>query len=212
MCRLMFIKSREHFSIPEYLDKFADVCKKSKEYQGHGWGLSFLKGNEWIQYKNINPIWEDDFSQFAETNRLIVHARSAFRDKDIFIENNMPFYNDKYVFVFNGELNGVKINSEGRIGAEKIFNFIYRFDNGNIKEAVEKGVKIINNRTKYIRAMNFIIADKNRAILNTQFNEDENYFTMNLKRDENRLIICSDPLDNSKWESIPNNTIMEINE
>lgn len=212
MCRLLFIKSQEEFPIKEYLDKFADVCKKSKEYQGHGWGLSFLKGNEWMQYKNINPIWEDNFSQFAETNRLIVHARSAFRDKDIFIENNMPFYNDKYIFIFNGELNGVRINSEGRIGAEKIFNFINRFDNGNIKEAVEKGVKIINNRTKYIRAMNFIIADKNRAILNTQFNEDENYFTMNLKRDEDKLIICSEPLDNSEWESIPNKTIMEINE
>ncbi len=212
MCRLLFVQSKEKISIKEYLEKFADVCKKSKEYQGHGWGLSFLKGHEWVQYKNINPIWEDNLSQFAETNRLIVHARSAFRDKDIFIENNMPFYNDKYIFIFNGELNGVKINSDGRIGAEKIFNFINRFDNGNIKEAVEKGVKIINNRTKYVRAMNFIIADKKKAILNTQFNEDEDYFTMNLKRDENKLIICSDPLDNSEWESIPNNTIMEINE
>jgi len=212
MCRLLFVKSNEEFSIKEYLEKFAVVCKKSKEYQGHGWGLSYLKDNEWKHYKNINPIWEDDFPKFSQTNRLIVHARSAFRDKDIIIENNMPFYNDKNIFIFNGELNGVKINSEGRIGAEKIFNFINRFDNANKKEAVEKGVKIINNRTKYIRAMNFIIADKESVILNTQFNEDEDYFTMNLNRDKNKLIICSDPLDNSKWESIPNNTIMEFNE
>lgn len=211
MCRLLFVKSREHFSLPEYLDKFTAICKNSKEYQGHGWGLAYLNGNDWIHYKNINPIWEDNFSNFPQTNRLIVHARSAFRDKDITIENNMPFYNDKYIFIFNGELHGVKISSEGRIGAEKIFNFINRFDNGNIIEAAEKGVKIINNRSKYIRAMNFIITDKDKVILNTQFNEDEDYFSMNLKRDEDKLIICSEPLDNSNWEIIPNNTLLEFN-
>ncbi len=57
---------------------------------------------------------------FPTTKRLIVHARSAFQDKDIVVENNMPFYDDKYIFIFNGELNGVKIKSDGRIGAEKI--------------------------------------------------------------------------------------------
>ncbi len=212
MCRLLFVKSKEEFSIKEYLEKFADVCKNSKEYQGHGWGLAYLEDNEWKHYKNINSIWEDDFSNFPLSNRLIVHARSAFRDKDIFIENNMPFYNEKYIFIFNGELSGVKLNVDGRIGAEKIFNFVNRFDNGNISEAVQKAVNIINKRSKYIRAMNFIITDKNRAILNTQFNEDEVYFSMNLKKDEDKLIICSEPLDNSNWEIIPNNTIMEINE
>jgi len=212
MCRLLFVKSKEQFSISKYLDKFAAVCKDSKEYQGHGWGLAYLKENEWVHYKNIKPIWEDDFSRFTETNRLIVHARSAFQDKDIVVENNMPFYNDKYIFIFNGELSGVKLNVEGRIGAEKIFNFINRFDKGNLKEAVEKGTKIINNRTKYIRAINIIITDKNKVILYTQFNEDEDYFTMSYKQSEEKLIICSDPLDETKWKTIPNNSLLEFNE
>lgn len=212
MCRLLFVKSNEQFSIPEYLNKFAVVCKNSKEYQGHGWGLAYLKDNEWKHYKNIKPIWEDDLSQFDVTNRLIVHARSAFQDKDIVIENNMPFYNDKYIYIFNGELNGVKINVEGRIGAEKIFNFVNRFDKGDLKAAVEKGIKIINDRTKYIRAMNIIIVDKNKVVLTTQFNEDEEYFTMNYKQSEDELIICSDPLDETKWEKVPNNSLLEFNE
>jgi glutamine amidotransferase len=212
MCRLLFVKSKEKFAIPEFLDKFAVVCKNSKEYQGHGWGLAYLKDNKWHHYKNIKPIWEDDFSQFAETNRLIVHARSAFRDKDINVENNMPFYNDKYIYIFNGELNGVKLNVEGRIGAEKIFNFINRFDKGDLKAAVEKGIKIINDRSKYIRAMNIIIADKKKVVITTQFNEDEDYFTMNYKKSEDVLIICSERLDETKWEKVPNNSILEFDE
>lgn len=212
MCRLLFVKSKEQFSIREYLEKFAVICENSKEFQGHGWGLAYLKDNEWQHYKNIKPIWEDDFSQFEDTDRLIVHARSAFKDKDITVENNMPFYNDKYIYIFNGELNGVKLNVEGRIGAEKIFNFINRFDKGDLKSSVEKGIKIINNRTKYIRAMNIIIADKKNVVLSSQFNEDEEYFTMSYKKEDDKLIICSDPLDETSWQTIPNNSLMEFNE
>ena len=101
---------------------------------------------------------------FPSTNRLIVHARSAFQDKDIVVENNMPFYDDKYIFIFNGELNGVKIKADGRIGAEKIFNFIKRFNNENMMNALIKGVEIIIKRSSYVRAMNIIIADKERGL------------------------------------------------
>ncbi|WKZ68466.1 MAG: hypothetical protein QY331_10930 [Melioribacteraceae bacterium] len=212
MCRLLFIKSKDQFSIPEYLDKFAVICKNSKEFQGHGWGLAYLKNNEWNHYKNINPIWENDFSKFNITNRLVVHARSAFRDQDITIENNMPFYNNDTIFIFNGELNGVKLKVEGRIGAEKIFNFINRFDRGNKLEALQKGTTIIKQRTSYIRAMNIIFTDKNSVVVSSQFNEDEEYFTMSYKQNKSELIICSDPLDDHEWLTIPNNTIMEFNE
>ena len=46
--------------------------------------------------------------------------------KGIKIENNMPFTGGNYVYVFNGELRGVRIKEKGRIGAEKIFNYINR--------------------------------------------------------------------------------------
>lgn len=205
MCRLLFIQNKKLFSIGEHLSKFASIAKNSKEYQGHGWGCSYLKNNEWVHYKNIKPIWEDDLEQFGNSNRLIVHARSAFEDKDIVVENNMPFYDGKYVFIFNGELRGVKIKAEGRIGAEKIFNFIKRFDKNGMEYALPKVVEIISKRTTYIRAMNIIITEKDKVYYSSLFNEDEEYFQMHYKQSADELIICSEVYPNeSGWNKIDN--------
>lgn len=206
MCRLLFIKSKTEFNISDHLNIFSDICKNSKEYQGHGWGCSYLKDEKWIHYKNINPIWEDDTNHFPTTNRLIVHARSAFQDKDIIVENNMPFYDDKFIFIFNGELNGVKIKSEGRIGAEKIFNFIKRFNTRDMLNALKKSVGIIIKRSEYVRAMNIIITDKEKVYVSSTYNEDPDYFGMRYKKTNDQLIICSVSYPNEiGWNKIGNN-------
>lgn len=211
MCRLLYINSVDEFNAADYLKKFAEVSKRSKEYQGHGWGCAYLQNGIWNYYKNIKPIWEDDLSQIGLTKRLIAHARSAFRDEGIAIENNMPFYDDKYIFIFNGELRGVKIKEEGRIGAEKIFNYIKRFDKGNIKDAIQKGIEIITKKSSYIRAMNIIIADSNAAYVYSQFNEDKEYFTMHKKILNDIILVCSDKFINENdWQPIPNYSLMEF--
>ncbi|MEO8666161.1 MAG: hypothetical protein ABI462_11770 [Ignavibacteria bacterium] len=207
MCRLLLVKSDELFEAKTFLEKFSEVSKNSSEFQGHGWGCSMLVENEWKHYKSIKPVWEDDLSKFGKASLLIAHARSAFNDDGISVENNMPFYDDKYIFIFNGELRGVKIKSEGRIGAEKIFNFIIKFDKGNIEEAIIKGVNIINRRTAYVRAMNFIIADKENVYLYSKFGENPEYFTVHFKS-EKQLVICSEkfPGEND-WVEIENNSL-----
>ena len=190
------------------MEKFAYISKNSKEFQGHGWGFAYLENDQWQIYKNIQPIWEDNFDAFGKTTVLVAHARSAFQDKDIRIENNMPFTSGDNIYIFNGELHGVKIQEEGRIGAEKLFNFIIRFDKGNLLDALKKGITIIEKRSKYIRAMNIIMADKKKAYLSSLFNEDDAYFTMHVKNDNNKLIICSDPfLDEDDWQKIGNRTV-----
>ncbi len=210
MCRLLYVNSKNEFNISEYLEKFAEVSRKSKEYQGHGWGCAYLQGNLWKYYKNVKPIWEDEFSSFGNTNRLIVHARSAFKDEGIVVENNMPFYDDKSIFVFNGELRGVKIKEEGRIGAEKIFNYIKRFDKGDLKDALSKGTEIITKKSSYVRAMNIILSEKNASYVYSQFNEDEEYFTMHSKSTDDKIIVCSDPfIGESGWQPIQNNSLTE---
>ena len=215
MCRLLTIRSNEEFEIRKHLDSFANISKNSKEYQGHGWGCSYLENGIWKTYRNIKPIWEDDLNQFGSTTLLIAHARSAFKDEGIVIENNMPFEDDKHMFIFNGELHGVKINSEGRIGAEKIFNFIRRLrDNDReMLDALTKAVDIIKKRSKYIKSMNIIIVDKetNQIYVSSLFNEEPNYFSMYEKKDGNTYIVCSDYFVGEKnWEKIPNDTIKVI--
>ena len=210
MCRLLYINSQKEFFVADYLIKFAEISKNSKEFQGHGWGYAYFQDNEWKYYKNVNPIWECDFSQFGSSTRLIAHARSAFKDEGIVVENNMPFYDDKYIFIFNGQLSGVKIKEEGRIGAEKIFNYIKRFDKGNIKDALEKGIEIIKKKSSYIRAMNIIMTDSKAVYVSSHFNEDDEYFTMCYKLADSLIVICSEQfVDEDDWQPIENNSLTE---
>lgn len=211
MCRLLYVNTKKESEIENFLYHFSQVAKNSQEFQGHGWGIAFFQNGMWKYYKNIKPIWEDDLSQFGKSTRIIAHARSAFKDEGIVVENNMPFYDDKYIFVFNGELRGVKIKEEGRIGAEKIFNYIKRFDKGSIFDAINKGTEIIIKKSSYIRAMNLIVTSKDAAVLFTHFNEDEDYFKMWQKQNDNEIIICSQPFSiDSEWQPINNKSILEF--
>jgi predicted glutamine amidotransferase len=210
MCRLLVVRSEKPFDARGHLTRFASVCRNSKEYQGHGWGCAWKDpGRDWQIYRNIRPVWEDDFSRIPETSLLIAHARSAFEDRDIVVENNMPFTDGERVFIFNGELRGVKIREEGRIGAEKIFNFIRRFDTGDTLGALKKGVEIIRNRTRTIRAMNIIMVKERNICLSTFFTGDEEYFTMRCKEGP-ELVICSEayPCEEG-WQPIANETVKE---
>lgn len=208
MCRLLTVRSNTTFSIEPYLRKFADISRNSKEYQGHGWGCAYRdKAAGWKLYKNINPVWKDDLSHFGKTSLLVAHARSAFEDRDIVVENNMPFFDGRTVFVFNGELRGVKIRAEGRIGAEKIFNYIRRFDQGDICSALIKAVDIIKKRTRYIRGMNIIMVNDDGIFASSYFTEDDIYFTMRY-REGRELVICSTAFPGQKnWHSIANRSM-----
>ncbi len=196
-----------------HLKSFRQLSQDSREYQGHGWGCAWLDSeNHWHCYHSISPVWEDHKSDFPNTRVFLAHARSAFRDEGISIENNMPFGDDQNVFIFNGELQGVRIKAEGRIGAEKIFNTIKRLDHGNLAEAVERGVMVINKRTRYIRAMNFILANRNQVHLCSLFNEDPGYFQLHQGELDGTRIICSAPYADVgiEWQPVPNHTIRNI--
>ncbi len=208
MCRLLTVCSQSPFAITPHLEKFAHISKNSKEYQGHGWGCAYrdTKGS-WKFYKSITPVWEDNLSRFEVTTLLVAHARSAFEDKNIDVANNMPFFDGKTVYVFNGELRGVKIREKGRIGAEKIFNYIRRFDQGDMRQALVKAIKIIKRRTRYIRAMNIILVNDASIIASSLFNEDDEYFTLRYKEAQ-ELIICSEPYPSEgSWEAIANDCV-----
>lgn len=211
MCRILFAKSSKPFSINALLKKFADLSRDSREFQGHGWGFAWLDKGKWCQYHNIKPVWEDDLSTFGETTLLLVHARSAFRDEGIVVENNMPFSDGESIFIFNGELRGVRIKSEGRIGAEKIYNYIRRFDKGDKCAATAKAVEIIKKRSSYVRAMNIILSDGEHSCLSSSYSEAPEYFQMHQKRDQDMHLVCSQPFPGDQgWSRIENNTTIEL--
>jgi glutamine amidotransferase len=211
MCRILYARADAPFAIAELLRPFAELSRDSREYQGHGWGCAWRDAGGWRQYHDILPVWEDDPQQFGSTDLLLVHARSAFRDEGIRVENNMPFSDGRSMFVFNGELRGVRVRSEGRIGAEKIYNYIRRFDRGDLCAAVSKAVDIIHRRSAYVRAMNLILTDGERGCLSTSFGEDPEYFQMHQKRHAGRHLLCSEPFPaDPGWSPIANHTILPL--
>ena len=208
MCRLLTVRAERPFAPGPHLERFAVISKNSKEYQGHGWGCAYRdEQGGWKLYRNIRPVWEDDLSRFPPTTLLVAHARSAFEDRDILIENNMPFFDGRTVYVFNGELRGVRIREAGRIGAEKIFNYIRRFDKGDTMEALRRASGIIRTRTHYIRGMNIIMVNEGGIFVSSFFNEDQEYFTMYYKEGPG-LTLCSDPYPSEEgWQPISNDSM-----
>lgn len=210
MCRLLLVKSNWDFQIKPHLESFAGICRDSKEYQGHGWGTFYLENGSPQIYKHIDPIWSHDYEKFGSTRFLMVHARSAFRDTGITTANNMPFTNQHYAFIFNGELHGVRLKADGRIGAEKLFNFIKRLDKGSMEETFHRAVRLIRKGTAYIRAMNILMADirTQSVYLCSLFNNEPDYFTLYIKKLTNGFIICSDVYPGEKnWNPIRNDTV-----
>ena len=202
-----------------HIDALAAISLDSPEYQGHGWGCAWLDRGRWRLYHHIAPIWEDPWRPPGQTTLLVAHARSAFRDEGIRVENNMPFTDGERVFIFNGELHGVRIRERGRIGAEKVFNFVKRFDRGDFRVALERGLKVIEKRTRHMRAMNLIVADRaQRVHVATNFREDPEYFQMHVAQTDVARIICSDPYPESGpvahdgttavWTPLHNGTVL----
>ena len=208
MCRLLCIRGQGAFDIKPHLEQFSAIARNSREFQGHGWGCSWLTESGFEHYHNINPIWEDPTRDFGATRLFLAHARSAFQDEGIKVENNMPFADDEHVFIFNGELRGVRIKEQGRIGAEKIFNYIKRFDKGDTLHALKRALGIIEKRTRHIRALNLIMASRHCVFAASNFHEQPEYFQMHTVRRAGLAIICSEayPGEHS-WQPFENHTV-----
>lgn len=211
MCRILALTSATPVDVAAHLRAFADVARTSREYQGHGWGCAWQDDAGWRSYHHILPIWEDDLARFGEARVLVAHARSAFRDEGIAVENNMPFFDGPLAFVFNGELRGVRIAETGRIGAEKLFRFLVRVGGARGAEELRTAMRLVGQRTRYVRAMNLVIGGEGRFVVGTSFSEDADYFTLRLKRAEGMTIVCSDAYGGDEgWSPLPNGAVEEI--
>ncbi len=206
MCRLLALRATEPQNLTAWLQPFAAMCAASPEYQGHGWGIAWRDGNgSWHEHRQLEPIWQSPLEGFGEADLALVHARSAFRDEGIELANNMPFRQGQHIFIFNGELRGVRLSRPGRIGAEKIFNTILGFHKGDLDQALARAVSLIRERTDYVRALNLLMTDGERLYLASHFSETPEYFTLHRLHREGLDAICSQPLAGS-WLPIDNGT------
>ncbi len=208
MCRLMSGKFPFPIEINWLLRRFADECRSSKEYQGHGWGISYFDHSlgGWITRKSITPIWETQLEDPIITSSFLVHARSAFRDEGIEIENNMPFENEHFVFGFNGELRNVRLNIPGNTGAQKIFQLFLRKRESSTLLRWSKVSNLLKRKSEYIRAMNVIIIDKrtNMHYIYSHYNEDPDYFRLHRLASGGYELVSSFPMSPDLLERLRN--------
>ncbi|MCC6396107.1 MAG: hypothetical protein IT282_03740 [Bacteroidetes bacterium] len=217
MCRLLAVVSPGPINAGHHLDAFARICAASPEYQGHGWGCAVWRGYSWDCYRNLRPIWADDFRPMGDVRLLLAHARSAFRNEDIALENNMPFVDSDLAFVFNGEMHGVRLPINGRTGASRLFRFIQnlrRQENGSVVgdavgNAASRVMAVVRKRAAHIRACNFILTDSTSLYVHSLFTGEPEYFTMSFRSTPGELVVCSTPYEDdcATWTPIRNDSL-----
>lgn len=205
MCRFLLVKSQKAISPKNLLTQFAIMAKKSKAYdgdwQGDGWGISFLDSkNNWKCQKSLSPIWQDirTFDTFPSIKTFVVHARSAsFPNHKGNITYNQPYIDEKYSFVFNGLLKGVRLlNIPGNIGAEKIWSLLKKELKRNTpKEALEKTKELLTKNSKEIFALNIGLATPEKIYSLCYFTKYQKYYQLHSFKNQDIEIVCSEPLD-----------------
>ena len=202
MCRLLYMNTTEPRDPAPLLNRFAEICRDSEEYQGHGWGAAWWNGTDWWTHHSLTPIWEETDLVFPQVTRLLVHARSAFRDQGIVLENNMPFRRGGQVFAFNGELHGVRVRASGRIGAEKIFN-LHRTESADPVAEAARVRETLIKKTRRIIGMNWILCDDHSTVVSNHTGERTDYYTLHRLTAADSTLICSEPLDHDPgWQTL----------
>ncbi len=212
MCRILAVTSSVPMNAALHLDAFAGLCRASREYQGDGWGCAVWRGGGWDLYRSLRPVWEDTFRPGGQIRVLMAHARSAFRNEGIAVENTMPFVEGERAFAFNGEMHGVRLAVEGATGAHKLCRFLLRQAGSSSEAAVGHGVAVLRRRTARIRACNFLLAEPGAFILHSLFDGEDEYFTMHVRRREGETVIASRPYpgEHTGWTPVPNGSLRSV--
>ena len=195
MCRFLVLRGEQAFTPTPIWEAIRERCETSPEYQGHGWGACWRINGEWARYRSLTPIWEDRPELPERVDFFVVHARSAFRDEGIELDNNMPFYRGDRIFVFNGELRGVRMRVPGRIGAEKVFHLIEQQD-PDLEASIAKTDRLLTAKSERIRAMNLAVTDGDAIHAICRYSESPEYFTLYFRTGD-IAGVCSEALDSS---------------
>jgi glutamine amidotransferase len=223
MCRILALHADSAVDPRPFVRAFAERCRASREFQGHGWGVSWWEDGAWRSRHALEPIWSDPLPDLPPSALLLCHARSAFRNEGIVVENNMPFTGDGLAFAFNGELRGVRLQAPGDTGAWRLFHLLRRFHRteGGGLAALERLDSVVTARTRYVRALNVVTSDGEGLQVNARWSEDPAYFTLwraRLGRTSGNVTLVSSERfevrrrEGIDWAPIPNGSTLHVGE
>ncbi len=210
MCRFAYVQDENPFAIDELLEAFAQRCRSSHEFQGDGWGISWWTPYGWHLHREIVPIWESKRTNIPRSTRFLIHARSAFEQHDIILPNNMPFASSQQAFAFNGELRGVRLRVPGRSGAARIFHLLRSDHPESGIQRVRRVANLIEQRSRVLRANNFVWARADETLICNQYRQDHEYFTLHYGSTKSRFGVASEPFDASLNKIMSNDQLLRI--
>lgn len=181
------------------------MCRDNTEWQGDGWGVGWMiEGGGWKIEKSLKPIWKDTdaLHNITPSDVIMVHARGAsFPYQKGDISYNQPYVDGDLCFVFNGELYGVKIKADGKIGAQKIFSLLKK----NIQtgesavRSLEMTRDLLLQNSRSILGCNIAFYNNGWLYATCNYTDKKNYYTVRYYSDDNLSIICSEKIGSYKW-------------
>ena len=70
---------------------------------------------------------------------------------------------------------------------------------------------MINKRTRYVRAMNIVMASADQGLVSSHYGEDPDYFALRRKRVDGVEIVCSQAYPGTDgWDTIDNDSVIEL--
>lgn len=216
MCRFLMVKSEHPIRPLPFLERFAEMCRRSKsfdgDWQGDGWGIGMAMNgvqSGWSIHKSVQPIWEDRhvFDGFPESSRFVVQARSAsFPHHKAEIRYNQPFVDDLHTFVFNGMVKKVSLpfQVEGEIGSQKIWAILRRL----LSDLPPRGAllelkKLLDQHSQTIQALNIGLADRECLYAYCYFTRHPDYYRLYSYESASLKMIVSEPMEGYSFCPLP---------
>ncbi|MBI4973682.1 hypothetical protein HZC27_03680 [Candidatus Roizmanbacteria bacterium] len=218
MCRFLLYKSKLPQNPQAIIQAFSRMAKKSKafdgDWQGDGWGISWLENNAWKSYKSIKPIWEDrtkDSLSFS-SKLFLIHSRSAsFSQHKNNLEYNQPFTDSSAAFVFNGLIKGVSLHLPGEIGSQKIWSLVQKkLLTMSPEKTVKEILRIILKNSKTVQALNMGIADKKYIYALCYYSIHKDYYSLHYSKKEDVSIISSEPIDGFDFKTLSKGEVIQL--
>jgi predicted glutamine amidotransferase len=179
---------------------------------GDGWGIVIGKSGKIEEfYKKDIACWKDPkFLEYynANTDFVILHARRASPGSPINCSYTHPFEKEGWYFCHNGTITDTL--AKDKRDSEHFFTLL--LSNLRKRGNVINGIKDSVNHIKEYTALNFILANNNKAYILVKYQQYPNYYTMKYLRSENFVIASSEILPNfdGEWVNIENNYIVMI--
>ena len=203
-----------------------------------GFGLAWKNKESFKLYKNYLPIWNDlnldSLSKSIYSNLVIGNVRSATISENQGHFNTHPFNLKNFCFSHNGFIKNFNNTTrkkilkyfrpkyinlvKGQTDSELIFILLMQIIEGGIKigKSIKNTIRIIKENCDACM-LNFLIAtfDKNgkNTLYATKFSAGLKTPSLFYSKYKNQYImISSEKLNNDKWYSIKNNSLIKASE